>query len=249
MFNFENNFIFSDNKIKHWVMDNFLPQKIAIAVSDAFPDYDDTRLKPYSNVLEEKKLEDNWTHFSDSVYKLIVELQSPKFLTYLEDVTGIKNLLADGGLHGSGLFLQKEGAHLNPHLDYKIHPKLHYERRLSFLLYLSQDWSCENGGFLELYGGKSDVPDYSNPIKLEPIFNRAVLFECTDSSWHAVSKIMPSSNFVRKAIGLFYLQDSGLSSGNMKARYAPRNDQKENFEILKKIVERENLICKDTYNS
>ena len=189
-------------------------------------------------------MEDCWQNFNVEVYSLINYLQTPEFIGKIQELTESVNLKADSGLHGSGLFLQKNGGQLNPHLDYKVHPKLGYERIFSLLLYLSSDWDKKFGGHLELYGGNEETPNYSNPIEVEPIFNRLVLFECTHTSWHAVSSVHAPDGFVRKVIGLFYLKDTGMDKGNSKARYAPRENQINDDEISEIIRIRETVGCK-----
>ena len=112
------------------------------------------------------------------------------------------------------------------------------------LLYMSEDWVSEYGGHLELYGGDRDTPNYSEIKSIEPTFNRLVLFECTDRSWHAVQPILSKDEFTRKVIGLFYLKDSKLSNGNLRARYAPRENQLTDKSIAEMILKREAQGCK-----
>ena len=49
------------------------------------------------------------------------------------DVTGIPVLLPDNGLNGGGWHIHANGGKLNPHLDYSMHPKLPYQRKIILL--------------------------------------------------------------------------------------------------------------------
>ena len=149
------------------------------------------------------------------------------------------NIFPDFGLHGAGLFLQNSGWHLKPPIDYKVHPKLGYERKLSLLLYLTSDWKQEYCGDLRFYANDSGKPAYDNSVTITPEFNSMVIFECTDSSWHGVDKISCPVDVSRKAIGLFYLQDNGSTNGRSKATYAPQKDQLDDPEIQELIKIRE----------
>jgi Rps23 Pro-64 3,4-dihydroxylase Tpa1-like proline 4-hydroxylase len=73
-------------------------------------------------------------------------------LKYLEELTGIENLISDELLMGGGLHKITTGGKLsNPCKDYKVHPVKKLYRRVNLLIYLNKDWKQEWGGNLELW--------------------------------------------------------------------------------------------------
>jgi len=61
-------------------------------------------------------------------------------------------------------------------------------RRLNLLIYLNKDWKMEWGGAIELHSNPRDIA--SNQIKsFNVLFNRAVIFETNEYSWHGFPKI------------------------------------------------------------
>ena len=70
-----------------------------------------------------------------------------------------------------------------------------------------------------------------------PIFNRAVLFDTTQNSWHGVTEgIFCPKDQYRKSLALYYLiPTNDLDNKRQKALFAPREEQIGNSEV-------ENLI-------
>lgn len=53
-------------------------------------------------------------------------------------------------------------------------------RVLNLLIYFNKNWKKSYGGSLEFYSNPKN-----NPIKkIDPIFNRAVIFQTNKNSWH-----------------------------------------------------------------
>ena len=50
-------------------------------------------------------------------------MNSPEMLKWLEDLTGIKNLIADDTYEGGGPHSIKRGGFLKMHVDFNVHPK------------------------------------------------------------------------------------------------------------------------------
>ena len=144
-----------------------------------------------------------------------------EFTKAVEKTCGMSDLMPDVGLHGAGLFLQKNGWHLNPHIDYKVHPKLGFERKVSLLFYLSENWKNDNDGNLVFFRDQDGRPDYDETYSIAPKFNSLVLFECTDTSWHGVTSINCAEDQSRKALGLFFLKDTGNQTGGKKRNMLP----------------------------
>lgn len=226
------------------VIDNFLNLDQAIKISNEFPNYDSEYWFFYNNPLENKKACNNWYSFGSETYKTLCYLNSPDFIDKLQKITGIKKLYPDIGLHGGGLHIHGKGGKLNVHLDYSIHPKLNLQRKLNLILYLTENWNCEWGGGLEFW---SHNPQTNRPkekiVTIDNVFNRAVLFDTTQNSWHGFPKpITCPDGTYRKSLAVYYLTDPPEETDQRhRALYAPYEDQENNEYILKLIEERSNL--------
>jgi Rps23 Pro-64 3,4-dihydroxylase Tpa1-like proline 4-hydroxylase len=207
----------------HIVIDNFFHNSIADKLASEFLEYDDKRWFHYSNPLEEKKALNDWNVFPLATYQAFNELISRKFISWLRDETGYEDLIPDYGLHGGGWHIHASGGNLNPHLDYEVHPKLKAKRKLNLIVYLGTGISEENGGHLGLWKKSDDGLVLQKEIA--PMFNRAVLFDTTQNSWHGMSRPFEAPMGVyRKSIAVYYLEP-GEYEGRMRALFAPREFQ------------------------
>jgi hypothetical protein len=143
-------------------------------------------------------------------YRELDELvKSREFLDLIGTITGIDELLYDPWYFGGGTHENRGGQDLDPHVDFNRHPMENWHRRLNLIVYLNPEWEDAWGGSLELH---SDPRARDNQIKLiTPLFNRAVIFETTESSWHGFSRIVlpeDRKNLSRRSIALyFYTKD------------------------------------------
>ena len=74
-------------------------------------------------------------------------------------------------------------------------------RRLNLIVYLNRDWDPAWGGALELW----DAKDKSAGAKVEPFFNRAVVFPTTAETLHGFPDPMTCpADRSRKSVSWFY---------------------------------------------
>ena len=233
-----------DYPFYHHIIDNFLDTKRAKTISQEFPDYHSDVWYCYNNPLENKKSCNNWYYFGPETYKLFAYLNSNVFISQLQKITGIKNLYSDVGLHGGGLHIHGTGGKLNVHLDYSIHPKLNLQRKLNLILYLTEEWDSLWGGGLELWSHnkQKNKPD-KKIITVDNVFNRVVLFDTTQNSWHGFPEPLTCpKNTYRKSIAVYYLTDPPKGTDpRPRALYAPTKEQEQNPDILNLIEERVKL--------
>jgi len=191
----------------HIVIDDFLSAPFARRLLDEFPPFergnfigDDGRPGPKSTFARVGELEGAWREMDGLV-------QSPAFLELVGRLTGIPDLLYDPFYLGGGTHENREGASLDPHIDFNYHPSERWHRRLNLLLYLNAHWLPEWGGCLELYGDpRADAHPAASVV---PAFNRCVIFETSERSWHGFDAIrlpvtgpgVPSS---RKSVALYF---------------------------------------------
>ena len=225
----------------HWIIDDFFPLDKAQRISENFPAYDDERWYFYENAIENKKTLQNWLRFPPEIYQTLQDLCSNDFIETIKSMTGIKNLYPDYGLHGGGLHMHGRGGNLNIHKDYSIHPKLKLQRKLNLIVYMSDDWDPAWGGGLELW---SNNPEINRPKKLiktiEPKFNRAILFDTTQNSWHGLPKPLtcPEGKY-RKSLAVYYLTDVDENTERRyRALFVPTEEQLTDPDIVKFCKER-----------
>lgn len=230
-----------NNPFYYIIVDNFLDIENAKKLSKEFPEYDSDVWYCYNNPLENKKTCNIWYHFGEETYKTLSYLNSQHFITKLEKITGIKKLYPDIGLHGGGLHIHGRGGKLNVHLDYSIHPKLKLERKLNLIVYLTEDWNYDWGGSLEFWSHDHlrNKPKEKN-VLINNVFNRAVLFDTTQNSWHGFPKQLTCPDGIyRKSLAVYYLTDpSEKADSRSRALYAPYGEQEKDPKILELIENR-----------
>ena len=162
--------------------------------------------------IDQKNKFQKTTFDQDSVFESVFqELNSDAFLNWLQRVTGIQNLTGDPELFGGGLHQSITGAFLNVHVDYNIHPKTKFHRRLNVLVYMNKDWKDEYEGHLELW----DFSDNKKVLltKVAPIFNRCVIFETNEISFHGHPKPLNTPKGInRKSIATYYYAETRPAS-------------------------------------
>ena len=184
-------------------IDNFLEPDFAEQVYRSFPSFDDAvkagRL--FSAVNEKGKVQiTDSSKFPGPVAALNRELNGPDFLKLMEHVTGTPNLLADGQLVGGGIHETGNRGHLDVHLDFDYIAERQLYRRFNILVYFNKDWQPDWGGEFELWD--KDVTELQHSF--EPIFNRCLLFETNNVSWHGVNAVRCPEGQSRKSFAAYY---------------------------------------------
>ena len=235
---------FLNNKpFNHCVIDNFFELKIAKKLEKEFPNYESNIWQGYNNQIEVKKVCNNWNLFPNTTYKVVTYLNSEKFISILNAVISKKKFYPDIGLNGGGWHIHKQGGKLNTHLDYSIHPKLNLQRKLNLIVYLNSKWQKSWGGDLGLWDNKSSKSPGKLIKSVAPIFNRAILFDTTQNSWHGLPEPLtcPPNQF-RKSLAIYYLcKKSKKISNRGKALFSPTEKQKGNKSIIKLIKLRSSI--------
>lgn len=200
--NYKNKFV-SAKPFPYIEIDNFFDEKFLNNILDSFPKMSENKHNFNRNNKAEVKFATNLPeNIPDNINKFIEYLNSYFFLNFLKDLTGIKEkLIPDPYLEGAGLHEIKTGGFLKIHSDFNLHPELKLNRRLNLLIYLNKDWKQEWGGHLELW----DRDMKSCKVKIPPLFNKMVIFNTTDFSFHGHPEPLNCPNNVtRKSIALYY---------------------------------------------
>lgn len=212
----------------HCVIDNFFQEDVARQLSEEFLAFDSEKWFCYKNPIEDKKALNDWNAFPELTYRAFTFLNSPGFVRTLSETLATE-LFPDQGLHGGGWHMHGPGGNLNPHLDYSIHPKLKLERRVNIIVYLSRELQpAQHGGHLGLWEHDADRCRPGELAKeIEPIFNRAVIFDTTQNSWHGMSRpLVQPQGIHRKSLAVYYLcRPSPSAASRGRALFAARPEQ------------------------
>lgn len=233
---------FESKPFNHLVIDNFLPEDIANKIAEEFPSINDKFWFEYDNAIEVKKACDMWCKFPKSIYKTIFKFTNGKFVDALSELLG-KKIWADYGLNGGGIHTMGRGGKLNPHLDYNIHPKLGLQRKINLIIYLTKDWNPDWGGAIELWSHDHET---NRPKKIEKkvdcLFNRALLFDTTQNSWHGISNELNCPDEIsRNSIAIYYMCEPEKNAEvRGKALFAPTEKQKGDESVEELIKKRIN---------
>jgi 2OG-Fe(II) oxygenase superfamily len=172
---------------KHLLLDNFLLAPFVAELVAQFPAFDPKRARNENGDIGLKAVNEKIRGLGTAYAQLDDVLQSREWLNWVSDVTGIPDLLYDAHYFGGGTHDNKHGQDLDAHIDFNRHPLDNSHRRLNLIVYLNDGWQESWGGLLELH---SDPRAANDQIKrINPIYNRLVIFETTESSWHAFNRI------------------------------------------------------------
>ena len=192
------------------VIDNFLPEYLLRSCKEEILKHDEW----YADTVEfTKKFEHNKqyypqekTNMEDFKRKLPITnlimgyLNSPQFIKYLEELTGHPKLFRDPILTGGGIHRIKKGGKLSVHVDYNEHPISGKKRVLNLLIYLNEFWQKEWEGNLELW----TINPPQKFVEVEPIFNRAVIFDIEDAPHGHPIPLNTPQNIDRYSLALYY---------------------------------------------
>lgn len=152
-------------------------------------------------------------------------------------------LYSDNGLNGGGWHTHKRGGKLNTHLDYSLHPKLGLQRKPNIIIYMNPNWKEEWGGALGLWGNESAEKPGELVVSVWNKFNRAVIFDTTQNSWHGLPEPLACpDDQARQSLASYFLCDApdGVDARG-KALFSPTKEQENDTEILKLIKKRSSV--------
>ncbi len=222
----------------HIVMDEFFPKEVLEEVLEEFPSPSQIQWRKLEHANSKKLASESESHMGDITRALIYQLNSSVFINFLERLTGIEGLIPDPHLWGGGLHQIEREGYLGIHADFNKHPRLQLDRRLNLLVYLNKDWKEEYGGHLELW----DRGMKSCEKKALPIFNRVVIFNTTDFSYHGhPNPLNCPPGWTRKSLALYYYSNGRpvdeISTPHSTLYQRPKNDKRKSF-FLKTMLEK-----------
>lgn len=162
---------------RHAVLDGFWDSTLLDGVCQEFFNLgvEDPRWIRYDNE-HEGKLHGDTNCWGEATRALLGEFG--EFTPELSELFGIPELIME--TVGGGMHLIPPQGRLDVHTDFNRSPSSGLYRRLNLMCYLNHAWGDE-GGWLELH---PDPSEGGEVVSYPPEFNRTVVFECSDRSWH-----------------------------------------------------------------
>lgn len=193
----------SNQPFPHIVIDNFLPEDLALLVAEGYPDPSNSSAawKTHANENVVRRFVEDVGSMTTAMRLFANAVVSKPFLLFLETLSGIDCLLPDPYFIGGGAMVTGKGEFLKIHADFNWHHKLQAHRRLNALFYLTPNWQKEWGGALELWS--KDMCERVHSVL--PEFNRLVVFEVTDDANHGQPEPLNTPpNVLRRVFSSFY---------------------------------------------
>jgi hypothetical protein len=238
----------------HLVIDNFMPADLLRAAAAEFDAVPATAWVRYDSADEHGK---RTCHLLDAMgsacRQILAGLTHPTATKIAGWLTGLDDLQADATLYGGGLHVTEPGGWLGIHADNERHPASGLARRLNLIVY------CTELGMGDEVMGSGDVEKstphlliplsprlltsaHLSPLELwdractrpvrsiEPLFNRAVLFETGPRDYHGHPQpVRSAAGVARKSIAVYY-----WSEPRRRARFVQRAD--EPFDALREAA-------------
>lgn len=190
---------------RHVVIEGFFDAGYAERLLATFPAFERGNARNEAGELGGKSTVENLRALGPAYAALDDLARSPDFLALIGRITGIPDLLYDPYYFGGGTHENRAGQDLDAHVDFNRHPVENWHRRLNLIVYLNPEWHDGWGGSLELH---SDPRSPHDRVKrVTPLFNRAVLFETTEWSWHGFQRIVPPPDrpdLTRRSVALYF---------------------------------------------
>lgn len=187
---------FTGGGFNYFIIDDLLPYDVARLIAKSFPS--EELLKQRDTLREYKRVGVDFENYDSVMEKITYAFHDERVVAKVEQITGIKGMTPDRSLYAGGLSSMTKNSFLNPHLDNSHDDEGELYRVLNLLYYVTEDWKLENGGNLVLFPNGMNKPF----VTVESRFNRLVLMETNDKSYHAVSKVIHS--VPRRCVSNYY---------------------------------------------
>jgi len=201
----------SAQPFRHVRIDNFFTTELAQELSGNFPPFDERLAINENGEVGNKAVHEKVMHLGPAWEKLDSLVQGDKFRELVSDITGIPDLKYDPEYFGGGTHENRHGQGLDAHIDFNLHPLTRQHRRLNLIVYLNEEWQDDWGGSIQLHKDPYLPPDQDQVVSISPQFNRCVIFETNEHSWHGFPRIdLPEDkrSLSRRSFALYYYTDT-----------------------------------------
>ena len=205
---------YAKDPFEHWVLDDFLPPEQAWEAYTHF--YDGDGAWTHRNHLYCRNKETRTHGLHERVERVLTTLEGPTLRQYFSHLTDLPALSYDWDRFGGGQHVIRRDGFLGIHADFTHHPTTGMRRALNVLLYLNAHWKAGDGGELELW-----APDMSRCVRrVEPVFNRAVVFKTSLTSFHGHPEPLQAEE--RRSLAVYYYVAENTGPNLRTTDYRPR---------------------------
>jgi hypothetical protein len=195
---------------KHVVIEDFFEPSFAEKLLADFPSFDPKLATNEFGQTGRKAVNTKIRTISPAYQDLYRLISAKPFLDLVSRLSGIPDLVLDPKMYGGGTHDNQHGQELDPHVDFNYDEAQKLHRRLNLIVYLNKQWRSEWGGALEIHSDPRD-PAANRVTSYDPLFNRCVLFETNERSWHGFPRIdipVDKRHLSRKSISIYlYTKD------------------------------------------
>lgn len=178
----------SAKPFRYLCLDGFLTPDMAERLRVEFPPFDPDRARNEMGEVGGKAVNTDLRNIGPAYREFYDYMRSPAFLDAMSRILGIPDLLFDPAMYGGGTHENLDGQELDPHIDFNYDPVRKLHRRLNLLIYLNEEWDLSWGGGIELHSDPRDW-DHDEVKAFNCEFNRGVIFETNEHSWHGFQRI------------------------------------------------------------
>ena len=204
MIHAKQNEAYFDQPYRHLIIDDFFDKRLAELCLAKFPLLDDGSWEHANDADIEVKYRTKWMSefdIPDGLVDAIRIMNSSIFLNAMAQRIGIHKVVPDPYFSGGGLNITTRGGLLDVHVDGNYHDATGLNRRLNAILYLNPDWQPAWGGEFGIYDKTGEVC----LKKVPPLFNRLVVFDSHDYSFHGLpDPVTFPAGEPRRSIILYY---------------------------------------------
>lgn len=144
------------------------------------------------------------------------QMHSQPMMHWLTELTGIEKMIPDPYLVGAAYSRSYRDCSLKIHTDFNWNESIRCYRKLSFIIYLNEDWQEEWGGHLEFKDQNND----KTIARIAPMFNRAVIWQHDELGFHGFpDPLQCPEHKSRNTFRLFfYASNSEIDEKNLPHR-------------------------------
>ena len=204
-----------DEPYKYIVIEDFFDKELADYCLQNFPSPGDACWEHTNDIDIEVKLRTTWKSEFDIPETIVDAVRILNFSVVLKAMgerLGIPKLLPDPYFTGGGLNVTMRGGMLDVHVDGNYHDATGLTRRINAIVYLNPEWLSDWGGEFGIYDKTGEIC----LKKVPPMFNRVVIFDAHDFSFHGLPDLV---NFPegepRRSIILYYYTKEPRPAGQV----------------------------------
>ena len=203
---------------RHWIIDDYFRPCLSWEIPGQ--NWRGWEVSYDNDVERGKRTSRDFYNMPSRIQEAFNHLRSQETVEAWRTITEIPTLQDDPFAHGAGLHCSGDGAFLQIHLDYSLHPKItNKERRLNFILFLHPEWKPEWGGQLLLTD-----PVGKSKVEIDPLPGRLAVFETSAKSYHGMRQVI-GAKWPRLSCAVYYLSDPVELSGRQRALFFPNRSE------------------------